>query len=149
MLSTVAARSKIGQGLSSFCPAVILGGDNHAPLYLLGLLLEGLLDREWIKDNDIEASRAEYQSIVQQQRELERSSTSSRPDVGDVLLFCSSQAGFRARHHLLKVWIVTKMLKPCGDRFIITPDRVMICEDEVRGALLCVQDFVRSVHFTQ
>ena len=25
----------------------------------------------------------------------------------------------------------------------------MICEDEVRGALLCVQDFVRSPHFTQ
>ena len=25
----------------------------------------------------------------------------------------------------------------------------MICEDEVRGALFCVQDFVRSPHFTQ
>ena len=25
----------------------------------------------------------------------------------------------------------------------------MICEDEVRGALPCVQDFVRSPHFTQ
>ena len=25
----------------------------------------------------------------------------------------------------------------------------MICEDEVRGALLCVQDFVRNLHFTQ
>ena len=42
VLSTVAARSKIGQGLSCFCLAIIIGGDNHAPLHLLGLLLDGL-----------------------------------------------------------------------------------------------------------
>ena len=37
----------------------------------------------------------------------------------------------------------------CGGRFIINWDRVMICEDEVQCAILCVQDFVRSPHFTQ
>ena len=47
VLSTVAARSKVGQGLSGFCPAIIIGGDNHAPLHLLGLLLDGLLERGW------------------------------------------------------------------------------------------------------
>ena len=36
-----------------------------------------------------------------------------------------------------------------GEQFIINIERVMICEDEVRGALLCVQDFVRSPKFTQ
>ena len=40
VLSTVAARSKIGPGLSCFCPAIVVGGDEHAPL--LGLLLDGL-----------------------------------------------------------------------------------------------------------
>ena len=35
VLSTVAARSKIGQGLSCFCPAIIIGGDDHTPLHLL------------------------------------------------------------------------------------------------------------------
>ena len=34
VLSTVAARSKIGQGLSCFCPAIVIGGDDHAPLHL-------------------------------------------------------------------------------------------------------------------
>ena len=53
VLSTVAAGSKIGQGLSCFCPAIIIGGDNHAPLHLLGLLLDGLLDRGWIKGSEI------------------------------------------------------------------------------------------------
>ena len=108
MLSTVAARSKVRQGLSCFCPAIIIGGDDHEPLHLLGLLLDGLLERGWMKGSEIEAGRAEYQSFVQEQQQLERSSTRSRPDIGDVLSFCSSQSGFRAREHLFKVCIVTK-----------------------------------------
>ena len=117
VLSTVAARSKIGQGLSCSCPAIIIGGDNHAPLHLLGLLLDGLLDRGWVKGSEIEACRSDYQSSVQEQRQLERSSTRSRPDLVDVLSFCSSQAGFRARQHLFKVCIVTNMVK-LRDRYV-------------------------------
>ena len=108
VLSTVAARSKIGQILSCFCPAIIHGGGDHAPLHLMGLLLDGLLERGWMKGSDIEACRVEYQSFVQEQRQLEQSSTRSRPDIGDVLSVCSSQVGFRARHHLFKVCILTK-----------------------------------------
>ena len=37
----------------------------------------------------------------------------------------------------------------CGERFIINLDGVMIDKDEVRSAILCVQDFVRGRHFTQ
>ena len=36
-----------------------------------------------------------------------------------------------------------------GERFVINLECVRICEGEVRGALLCVQDFVRSPHITQ
>ena len=36
----------------------------------------------------------------------------------------------------------------CGGRFINNLDRVMICEDEVHSAILCVQDFIRSPQFT-
>ena len=111
VLSTVAVRSKIGQELSFFCPAIIIGGDDHAPLHLLGLLLAGFLDRGWVKGSEIEAYRAEYQSFAQEQRQLERSSTRSRPDVGDVLSYCSSQAGFRARQRLFEVCIVTNVVK--------------------------------------
>ena len=111
VLSTVAARSKIGQGLNCFCPVIIVGGDNHAPLHLLGPLLDGLLDRGWVKGNEIEACRSEYQSFVQEQGQLERSSTRSRPNIGDVLSFCSSQAGFSARQHLFKICIMTNMVK--------------------------------------
>ena len=109
VFSTVTARSKIGQGLSCFCPAIVIGGDEHAPLHLLGLLLDGLLEHAWVKGSEIEGCRSEYQSFVQEQRQLERSSTRSRPDIGDVLSFCCSQVGFRARQHLFKVCIVPNL----------------------------------------
>ena len=105
VLSTVAARSSIGQGLSCFCPPVLIGGDDHAPLQLFDLLLDGLLAKGWVRGGDMEACKSEYQSFVQEQRLLERSSTRGRLDVGNVLTFCSSQAGFRVRSHLYKVCI--------------------------------------------
>ena len=62
--------------------------------------------------SEVEACRAEYQSFVQEQRQLERSSTRGRPDVGEVLSLCSAQAGFRARRHSYKVCIAAN--QACG-----------------------------------
>ena len=112
VLSTVASRSVIGQGLSCFCPAIVVGGDDVAPLQLFNKLLDGLLEKGWTRGSEVEACRAQYQSSVQEQRQLERSSTRSRPDLGDVLSFCSAQAGFRSPRHLYKVCIVAN--QACG-----------------------------------
>ena len=112
VLSTVAARSVIGQGLICVCPAIVVGGDDVAPLQLSNKLLDGSLENGWTRGSEVEACRAEYQSFVKEQRQLERSSTRSRPDVGDVLSFCSAQAGFCARRHLYKLCIVAK--QGCG-----------------------------------
>ena len=116
VLSTVAARSVVGHGLSCFCPAIVVGGDDVAPLQLFNKLLDGLLEKGWTRGSEVEACWAEYQSFVQEQRQLERSSTRSRPDVGDVLSFCSGQAGFRARRQLYKLCMVASQscgLNPC------------------------------------
>ena len=126
VLSTVAARSVIGQGLSCFCPAIVVGGDNVAPLQLFNKLLDGLLEKGWTKGSEVEACRAEYQSFVQEQRQLERSSTRSRPDVGDILSFCSGQAAFRARRHLYKVCIVANRAC-CFNPLILSHPSMGLC----------------------
>ena len=176
VLSTVAARSAIGQGLSCFCPPILIGGDDHAPLQLFDLLLDGLLAKGWVRGGDMEACKSEYQSFVQEQRQLERTSTRSRPDVGNVLTFCSSKAGFRVRSHLYKAcigfnkagfnlaafWFILVSFQvfqlaalalrgplPSGEKFTVKLDRVAIREDQVRCVLLCVQEFVRDPVFTQ
>ena len=97
VLATVAARSAIGQGLSCSCPHILVGRGNDAAMQLFDMLLDGLLEKGWVRGAEMEACKSEYQSFMQEQMQLERSSTRSRPDVGNVLIFCSSQAGFRVR----------------------------------------------------
>ena len=110
VLSTVASRSVIGQGLSCFCPSIVAGGDDVALFQFFNKLLDGLLEKCWTRGSEVEACRSEYQSFLQEQRQLEWSSTRSRPDVVNVLSFCSAQAGFRARRHLYKVCIVSNQV---------------------------------------
>ena len=107
VLSTVASRSVIGQGLSWFCLAIVVGGDDVAPLQLFNKLLDGLLEKGWTRGSEVDASRADYKSSVEEQRKLEWSSTRSRPDVGDILSFCSALVGFRAHQHVYKVCSVS------------------------------------------
>ena len=64
VLSTVASRSLIGQGLSCFCPAIVIGGDDVAPLHLFNKLLDVLLEKGWTRRSEVEACRAESQSFV-------------------------------------------------------------------------------------
>ena len=71
VLSTVAARSKLGQGVSCFCPEIIIGGGGHSAFFLFRQLLDGLLACGWEKGSDIEACKAEFQSFVNDQRQLE------------------------------------------------------------------------------
>ena len=103
ILSTVAARSKLGQGVSCFCPEVILGGDDHSAFFLHGPLLDGLVECGWEKGSHVEACKADFQSFVREQRQLERHSTRKRPDVGNILAYFAHQSGFRSRRHLFRV----------------------------------------------
>ena len=96
VLSTVAARSVIGHGLSCFCPPILLAGDNYAPMQQFGVLLDRLLEESWVRGAQMEACKSEYQLFVPEQRQLQQISTRSHSDIGNVLTICSSQAGFRA-----------------------------------------------------
>ena len=104
ILSTVAARSKLGQGFSCFCPEIIFGGDDHSAFFLHGQLLDGLVECGWENGSSVEACKAEFQSSVREQRQLERHSTRKRPDVGNILAYSTQQTGlFQSRRHLFRV----------------------------------------------
>ena len=64
VLSTVAARSVIGQGLSCFCPSIVVGGDDVAPLQLFNKLSDGLLEKGWTRGSEVEECRAEYVPVL-------------------------------------------------------------------------------------
>ena len=102
-LSTVAARSNLGQGVSCFCPEIILGGNDHSAFFLHGHLLDGLIECGWEKGSNVEVCKAEFQSFVREQRQLERYSTRKRPDVGNILAYFAHQNRFQSRRHLFRV----------------------------------------------
>ena len=103
VVSTVAARSLKGQGLSCFYHLITVDGENHAPKQIFDMFFDGLLEKGC-------ARGAEMESFLQEQRQLERTSNRNRPDVRNVFTFCSPQVGFRMRFHLYKVCIVFKIV---------------------------------------
>ena len=104
ILSTFAARSPIGQGLSCFCPEIVIGGDNYSALHLFGQLLDGLLDFGWVRVSEVEPAKAEFHSFVREQRQVETSGNRYRAPINSVFALCN-QRGFRSRWNLHKVSI--------------------------------------------
>ena len=102
ILSTVAARSPTGQGLSCFCPEIVIGGDSYSVFHLFGQLLDGLLELGWATGSEVEPAKAEFHSFVREQRQVEASSNRSRAPINSVFAFCN-QPSFRSRRNLHKV----------------------------------------------
>ena len=65
VLSTVASRSVIRQGLKCVCPATVVGGDNVAPLQFFNELLDGFGAKGWTRGSEVEAYGAENLSFEQ------------------------------------------------------------------------------------
>ena len=106
VLSTVAARSKLGQGVSCFCPEIIIRGDDHSAFFLFRQLLDGLIACGWEKGSHVEACKAEFQSFVNDQRQLECHASRKHSDISNVVSYLTQQSGFRSRRHLYRVSLV-------------------------------------------
>ena len=105
ILSTVAVRSPIGQGLSCFCPEIVIGGDDYSAFHLFGQLLDGLFELGWVRGSEVERAKAEFHSIVREQRQVETSGNRSRAPINSVFAFCS-QPSFRSRRNLHRLSII-------------------------------------------
>ena len=105
ILSAVAARSPIGQGLSRFCPEIVIGGDSYSAFHLFGRLLDGLLELAWVRGSEVEPAKAEFHSFVREQRQVETSGNRSRAPIVSVFAFCN-QPSFLSRRNLHKVIII-------------------------------------------
>ena len=103
IFSTVTARSPLGQGLSCFCPEIIIGGDDYSAFHLLfGQLLDELLELGWVRGSEIEPAKVELHSFVREQRQVEAIGNRPRVPINSVFAFCK-QPGFRSRRYLHKV----------------------------------------------
>ena len=100
VLSTVAARSKLGQGVSCFCPEISIGGVDHFAFFLFGQLL---IVCGWEKGSTVDAGKSEFQSFVDDQRQLECHTSRKHSDISNAMSYLTQQSGFRNRRHLYRV----------------------------------------------
>ena len=174
ILSTVAARSPVGQGLSCFCPEIVFGGADSSAFHLFGQLLDGLFELGWVRGSEVEPAKAEFHSSVREQRQVETSSSRSHAPINSVFAFCN-QPSFRFRrnlhrvsiivlqghfryyhdlnHLLLYVFLLTaSVLRGPSELhpvFFVSLDGVALDHETVKGAVACVLDFVRHHSFTK
>ena len=64
ILSTVAAHSLVAQGLSCFCPEIIIRGDDQSTFHVFVQLLDGLFELGWVGGSEIEPAKAEFHWFV-------------------------------------------------------------------------------------
>ena len=102
ILSTVAARSPVGPGLSCLCPEIVIVGDAYSVFSLFGQLLQGLLELGSDRGSKIATALAESHSFHREQRPVESSGNRSRVPTSSVFAFCNETA-FRSRRSLHKV----------------------------------------------
>ena len=174
ILSTVATRSPIGQGLSCFCAKIIIGVDEYSTFQLFGQLLDGLLEHGWDKVSEVDPAKAEFHSSVREQRQKEVNGSRSCVPINNVFAFCN-ESGFRSRPNMHKVSIMVSrnhlgllmIFHVCCFKvfqltalvvrgsseshpvFTMSLDMVAINHGKVFDAVACVQDFVRHRLFTQ
>ena len=107
ILSTVAARSLVGEGGSCLSPVILVGGDNYSAFYLFGQPIDVFLNFGWVKGSDIEAAKAEFHSFVCEQRQIEQSSNLRVP-ITALFFFRCGQPGCCSRRQLYRVSILLK-----------------------------------------
>ena len=100
---TVAVRSLVGRGVSCLCPEFFIEPDDYSAFYLLGHVLDGLVELCWVRRSAIETAKAEYQSLVCDQRQVEERANRPSAPINHVLSLCCNQPGFRPRRNQYKV----------------------------------------------
>ena len=68
--SNVATTSLVAQGLSCFCPEIVIALDYYSFYHLFRQLLNGTLGPKWVKGSDTEAAEAKFHSFARELREM-------------------------------------------------------------------------------
>ena len=98
LLKTSTVTSIVSRGLYSYCPAMMLEGDNVIAFSLFADLCGILVDCGALLSDAATAAQEEYPSFVVEQRGLHSGSGRTSESVTDVMQFFLQGFGFQARH---------------------------------------------------
>ena len=104
VLEHMTVTSGISRGLFSFCPEIMLDGDDQHVIELFDSLCELFGTCNVFSSNDLKAAAVEYKSYVVEKRRHHKDSTYGASEVRDVVQFLLRDFGFQSRTHVFRLF---------------------------------------------
>ena len=143
LLESTYARSVIAKGMCSFCPELMLEGDDVAVFSLFADLCRILVSCGSLSVDESSAALEEHASFIVEKRGYHSSSGQSAGDIVDVVPYLLRDVGFLSRPHLLRVF------KLCCLVSGVSASRYPTVSLDLSGFALSVADFQSCVQLVQ
>ena len=143
LLESTYARSFIAKGMCSFCPELMLEGDDVAVFSLFADLCRILVSCGSLSVDESSAALEEHTSFIVEKRGYHSSSGQSAGDIVDVVPYLLRDVGFLSRPHLLRVF------KLCCLVSGVSASRYPAVSLALSGFALSVADFQSCVQLVQ
>ena len=152
LLKTSAATSVVSKGLYSFCPAMMLEGDNAIAFTLFAGLCGILVDCGALLSDEAKAAQEEYTSFVVEQRRLHSDSDRTSATITDVSQFLLRDFSFQARHRMLRVFKVCCLIvgvpRSTYHSVVFDLSGSALSWESFHDCLLLVQSYVLSAGYS-
>ena len=151
ILSSTAVTSGVSRGLYSFCPEIMLQGDDHHIFELFGSLCDLLRVCHVLPPDDLNASVAEFKSYVIEKRRHYEDSTCAASEIGDVVQFLLRDFAFQSRTHVCRLFklccLVVGVSQSDSPTVTIDLGGIALSSAMVQDCVLMVQSHILSLSF--
>ena len=143
ILESVVATSDVSRGLYSFCPKLLLEGDDYSTFSLFAGRCHILVVCDLISKDESKAAVEEYSSYVVEKRRQHVDSGQSGSNISDVLDFLLRDYSFQERRNVYRVFRLCCLVVgvPVKSRFAVTID--------LSGSAMDPKDFQCCVELVQ
>ena len=104
LLKNPSATSAVSKGIYSFCPELMLEGDNSTAFALFAGLCSILETCGVLASDESKGALDEYSSFIVERRKSHASSKQSATNIDDVVAYLLLDFGFQARHRVFRVF---------------------------------------------
>ena len=148
LLRNVTVTSQLCQGLYSFCPEIMLEGDDSHVFGLFFFLCELLKSGGALDDGEMDAAVEEYHSYIIEKRRHHANGSCSASANPDVIHYLVRDFSFQARVHLFRVFklccLIVGMPESVPPPVVIDLSGCALDARAFRDCLLLVQSYILS-----
>ena len=148
LLRKVTVTSRLPKGLYSFCPEIMLEGDDSTVFSFFFSLCELLKSGNAVSADEMDAAVEEYQSYLIEKRRQHEGGSYSASDIPDVVRYLVRDFNFQARVHLFRVFrlccLIVGMPESVHPSVSMNLSGCAFSAETLRDCFLLVQSYILS-----